>query len=89
MSLFQCDECGTVENTAYCNYFYEHVYLKGQKLCCVCSKVGCKPRGIWHDRFPRVFLPKDMFITGKTGDLLHKVTGDSDWNKYSIPKPLE
>ena len=41
----------------------------------LCS--ACDPDiGKWHDRFPRHFLPKGMFVTNKQGNLAHKDTGD-------------
>ncbi|AFH14564.1 hypothetical protein LU11_gp033 [Pseudomonas phage Lu11] len=65
----------------------------GKKLCCVCG-----PRkyvngdstdhpGVWHDEFPRIFLPLGMFVTNSVGNLAHKETGDEDFRKYAVPDP--
>ena len=40
--------------------------------------------GKWHNRFPRTFLPKGMFVTNRVGNLAHKETGDEDFRKYEI-----
>ena len=45
MSLFQCEKCGCLENTALCGYWFR----KGKALC---SK--CDPNiGKWHGAFKR------------------------------------
>lgn len=53
MSLFVCDECGSVENTALSRRWLRTV-TTGCKVerKALCS--GCNPDiGVWHDRFPR------------------------------------
>lgn len=78
MSLFQCYECGCRENTATCNFWsrmegqWRGVESKPWMLCSACDP----DIGKWHDRFPRHFLPKGMFVTNKQGNLAHKDTGD-------------
>jgi hypothetical protein len=84
MSLYQCENCGCAENTALSNYWWEHVYKKGKKLCSACSETGYKPK-VWHGQFPRVFLPKGMFETDAQGNLRHKQTGETDFRKYALP----
>lgn len=80
MSLFQCTECGCVENTACCHYW---TLIGIDKKPPVCS--ACDPEiGKWHDRFKRMFLPKGMFETNKVGNLSHIETGDDDYRKYEI-----
>ena len=73
MSLFQCEDCGCRENTAVGSY-----WGKDKKLCSKCAS------GKWHGIFPRLMLPKGMFITGGEGNLEHKENGDTDIKKYEI-----
>lgn len=103
MSLFQCENCGCCENTALSsqgfNGFFEKLYdwsyapeLKGMKLCSACGPVKysdgeATEYGEWHNRFPRVYLPKGMFITNGVGNLEHKETGSDDINKYALEMP--
>lgn len=68
MSLFKCEECGVVENTALCGWAWEpdpddmtiDVPMPGAKTVpkpkrrrrLICSQ--CNPEiGKWHNRFPR------------------------------------
>lgn len=81
MSLFQCEKCGGRENTALCDVHYRR--FKG--LPALCS--ACEPGGKWHGHFGQVFLPKGMFVTNRKGTLEHKITADTDYRKYAIPKP--
>ena len=49
----------------------------------VCS--ACDPDiGKWHDQFPRLLLPKGMFVMNKQGNLEHKDTGDTDVAAHAI-----
>lgn len=48
MSLFVCDGCGFVENTALCNY-HARVFRKQPRLCSECDP----ELGKWHGRFPK------------------------------------
>lgn len=43
--------------------------------------------GHWHDEFPRIFLPKRMFITNQRGLLEHIETGSEDYPKWALPGP--
>lgn len=89
MSLFQCEECGCCENTALCNYHWR-TYKKLPKVCSACEpktdgEPGSVPApGEWHGEFPRVFLPKGMFVTNHEGNLAHKDTGETDFRKYEV-----
>ena len=67
MSLFQCEECGTRENSA-CTYGY---HLCEVKKCSECND------GKWHDRFPKLYLPMGKFKTNRVGNLEHIDTGQS------------
>jgi len=73
MSLYQCEECGAVENTALGAYWF-----RDKKLCSECDT------GKWHNSFPKVIIPKGMFFTNKQGNLEHKETGETDFIKYAI-----
>jgi hypothetical protein len=49
----------------------------------LCS--ACDPDiGQWHDRFPRVYLPKGMFVTNQCGNLSHIETNDENASAYAI-----
>ncbi|CAI9399259.1 hypothetical protein CCAJJPOJ_00184 [Lelliottia sp. T2.26D-8] len=103
MSLFQCENCGCCENTALSsqgfNGFFEKLYdwsyapgLKGMRLCSACGPVkysdgNATKYGKWHNRFPRVYLPKGMFITNSVGNLAHKETGSDDIHAYALEMP--
>lgn len=78
MSLFQCDECGCVENTAMPEgYWCRHA--EGEPdLCSECVS------GLWHDEFRKIMLPKNKFITNREGNLEHYLTGDTDIEKCEI-----
>jgi hypothetical protein len=79
MSLFQCEICGCVENTACSNYYWD----KSNGDLGRCS--ACDPDfGKWHGRFARTFLPIGMFQTAKNGNLEHKETGEQDYHKYEV-----
>ena len=100
MSLFQCEVCGCVENTAcacrgikgYAETFFDWAGFeekKGKKLCSVCAPTKYKDGkptkfGTWHDNFPRRFLPMGMFKTNSVGNLEHIETGEDDYRKYEI-----
>ena len=86
MSLFQCYECGCRENTATSNFWtrmdggWRGVESKPWMLCSACDP----DIGKWHDKFPRQFLPKGMFVTNQRGNLAHKETGDENTAAYAI-----
>lgn len=49
MPLFQCDNCGCVENTALCNYWSAEMEAMTERKCS-----GCDPQiGQWHGKFPK------------------------------------
>lgn len=99
MSLFQCENCGCCENTALSAQGFAPMKdlfdwtgiedRKGMLLCSVCGPTRYRDGvitkyGEWHRVFPRVFLPKGMFITNRVGNLAHKETGDENFRKYEI-----
>lgn len=85
MSLFQCQQCGCMENTAlacqgcdgYAETFFDWIGLedrRGKKLCSACAPAKYSdgtPSGLgtWHGKFERVFLPMGMFRTDRQGNL--------------------
>lgn len=96
MSLFQCDECGCVDNSA-CGgtYHTKNTDLwaeedRGKELCVVCSPKKFvdgsenKGAGIWHNHFDRAFLEKGKWKTNREGNLEHIKTGETDFRKYAI-----
>jgi hypothetical protein len=81
MSLFQCTECGCVENTALCNHAWNKGKLKiEQDYCSACDPQIKK----WHGRFHRTFLEKGKWKTNREGNLEHIETGETDFHKYAI-----
>ncbi len=100
MSLFQCEVCGCVENTAlasqgvkgYAEKFFDWSGIedkKGKLLCSACAPTKYSDGtpteyGMWHGRFERKFLPMGMFKTNQIGNLEHVKTGDDNYNKYVL-----
>lgn len=100
MSLFQCEHCGCVENTAlacqgfkgFAEQWFDWTGIedrKGKLLCSACGPTTDSdgeptPFGTWHDKFKRTFLPKGMFKTNSVGNLEHIETGEEDFRKYEI-----
>ncbi len=100
MSLFQCENCGCVENTA-CSFQgikpmadeFDFSGMEERKDMLLCS--ACAPSrfidddiengmGVWHGEFDRIFLPKGMFKTNSAGNLEHTETGEENYSKYII-----
>lgn len=81
MSLFQCKDCGCVENTATAG---GRGYVNMPASCSACEepgpdyegreKINARP-GKWHGEFKREFLKKGEYKTCERGDLVHKKTG--------------
>lgn len=80
MSLFQCEECGCRENTACCDYWVRYKKEDKRLLCSVCDPDISK----WHNRFPRMMLPKGQFKTNSVGNLQHIETGLTDVSQFEI-----
>ena len=90
MSLYQCDQCGCIENTAVGHYhcrsmkdmfLNEHKYLD-KKLCSVCGPKFFKDgtptgHGKWHGKFDRMYYPKGKLYTDDNGNVR-----DVDTNEY-------
>ena len=83
MSLYQCEKCGCIENTAigffHCrntDWFseYQKGTKKGMKLCSVCGPIktsdgNVTKYGKWHGRFRRRFFPKGTLYTDQEGNI--------------------
>lgn len=85
MSLFQCEQCGCVENTALCGYWsrsFDDNNPDNKKLCSVCDT----NINLWHGKFERVFLPIGKFITNYVGNLEHTDTGSENYEQYKKHK---
>jgi hypothetical protein len=105
MSLFQCDNCGCVDNTATSAQAYPKVYQdffdwtdmperRDMKLCHACGPLKYSDgtptgHGVWHNRFKRTFLPKGKFRTAKNGNLECIATGEQAYFKYEIEPDQE
>lgn len=103
MSLFQCQVCGCVENTALAaqgfvngmDKYFDWSYAperKGLRLCSVCGPSSYRDGktteyGKWHNRFPREFLPHGVFETNRVGNLSHIETGSEDYRPYVKSEP--
>jgi hypothetical protein len=99
MALFQCENCGCVENTACAAQGFKpmaHLFnweglesLKGKMICSACGPTKYRDGkqtkfGVWHGRFSRTFLPMGMFKTNAVGNLEHIETGEVDYSRYVI-----
>lgn len=100
MSLFQCENCGAVENTALasqgCTGYFETFFdwkgledRKGKLLCSECAPPKYSDGthsglGVWHGVFSKMILPLGMFKTNDVGNLEHKENGDTTYSKYEV-----
>lgn len=100
MSLYQCEHCGCMENTALGCYWSAKVEpelfdwtgiedRKGKRLCSVCgptrySDDTSTEYGKWHGFFDRTFLPMGAFRTNREGNLEHIETGRTDYRAFAI-----
>ena len=91
MSLYQCEKCGCVENTAKGFYHWRNApslalpEFLGKKLCSACGPVvhpDGSPTGLgkWHGIFEQRFYPLGSLYTDSQGNVRNKET-----NEY--PKP--
>lgn len=100
MSLFQCEHCGCVENTALSAQGFKmmaHLFdwtgiedRNGKRVCSACgpthfrSGKRAEEFGQWHGVFKRTFLPMGMFKTNCVGNLEHIETGSENYRQYEI-----
>jgi len=90
MSLFQCENCGCLENTALSAQgfkvmarMFDWSYapnLKGMRICSACGPSQYNDGkstefGKWHNVFSREFYPLGEFVTDEVGNLKHAATG--------------
>ena len=71
MSVFRCEECGCIENTATSNYWSHKDEKDSRALCSECDPVMGKK---WHDCFPKksasgMLVGADGFLYGAEGFL--------------------
>lgn len=84
MSIFQCENCGCAENTAFGWYHCREdesltkPEFLGKKLCSACGPTHfpngepIEKMGKWHCRFERVFYPIGSMETDRNGNLAKK-----------------
>lgn len=85
MSLFKCEQCGAVENTATSGYWHasceRHRGNADVKL--LCSE--CDPEiGRWHGIFPKRNATAEGYMLGNDGYLYsksHVESGDLKWRE--------
>lgn len=103
MSLFQCEICGCIENTALSLQGVGTVMSdsfdwtgveerKGKMLCSEHIQKKFKDGntsgfGVWHGQFEQRYLPLGKFVRSSDGSLQHKDTGDTEIKKYLVPRP--
>lgn len=90
MSLFQCQNCGCLENTALSAQgfkvmarLFDWSYAperEGLRICSACGPTNYKSGkptefGKWHGVFSRTYYPIGEFVTDDVGNLKHAVTG--------------
>lgn len=67
MSLYNCENCGVIENTALGLYWFRHDEewpddIRGKALCSECAPATYPDGtptdwGKWHGKFPKEFKP--------------------------------
>ena len=82
MSLYQCEKCGAIENTALGFYHSRNMDIwpkefEGKKLCSECGPTSYKDGkpteyGKWHGRFNKSIHPLDTLYTDKQGNVRRK-----------------
>ena len=80
MSLFKCEKCGCVENTALSLYWFSN-WRKGiGKLCSECD-----PQiGKWHGMFPKQDATEGGYMLGNDGFIYHPehiASGQLKWRE--------
>lgn len=102
MSLYQCEYCGCMENTALgCYHSRRNTKLfnwdgmedrAGMALCSACGPLKFSSGsntdfGKWHGKFDRIYLPKGQFRTNSKGNLEHIETGDTNIRRFQLSGP--
>lgn len=75
MSLFKCDGCGVVENTALTTGYW----CRGPGEPALCSQCVC---GEWHGIFPRR-TPEECGYVVRNGGVCEPPGG---WNQHAVTK---
>lgn len=104
MSVFQCMQCGCIENTAlscqgcdgFAESFFDWSYApdrQGKKLCSECGPPKYSDGtdtefGQWHGEFSKRFLPHAEFKTNRVGNLDHIDLGEVDVKSYITDHPV-
>lgn len=97
MSLFQCQWCGRVENTALSSQGYvgivqncfnwtEYEQRKGLKLCSHCGPfMYTNGRYVFRkEELSLIYLPMGQFETDNQGNLFHTESQSTDVMKYRL-----
>lgn len=100
MSIFQCERCGCVDNTACGVGMFYHApssfdwsyapEREGMKLCSACGPTHLKgghptiTEGKWHDLFKRVFLPMGLYVTNQHGNLVTIDKGNPKYTRHQL-----
>lgn len=63
MPLFQCQQCGCVENTATSHYWWRTHREKKPPICSECEE------GEWHGLFPKADAVAEGYVLGEDGFL--------------------
>lgn len=99
MSIYQCEECGCIENSALGHYhcrgqgMYRDKTKDPKKLCSACGPVEFKSgeidpgHGKWHDRFKRRFFPKNSLYTDNEGNV--RVIATKEYPDYEKASDVE
>lgn len=83
MSVFRCDECGCIENTATSNYWLRPVDKDENKFTgpALCSE--CDPKiGKWHGRFEK--KSADGMVLASDGFIYSREYTESDSFKWRM-----
>jgi hypothetical protein len=74
MSLYVCDRCSHIENTALARYWIRKAEGKKNDLCSVCDP----SIGQWHGKFPRSPYDGTQQVINRPTQKRSSTTGGSD-----------
>jgi len=93
MSLYQCEKCGCVENTA-CGHYHcrdmKDMWAEefiGKALCSACGPTHYKDGernkecGKWHGEFEQKFYPLNSLYTDDDGNVRRKSDDKYPWEE--------
>ena len=69
MSIFECSQCGCIENTSLCDYWFTVQIMKKPPLCSECDPEIAR----WHGEFPKEKPAECGLITKEDGFLYPKI----------------